>query len=481
LPLRFVSEQIGYHVEWIDKTKEIFLTYPDLQSLKSLKTRRQDEITSIGKILGISMSDSHCAIFPIDNQKTIVLISSNVPYDDNYQSTGFVKLDAKGNVVKSHVLNTRFDKAIRLANQQLLLVEGRSAKNEFDKKSKNALHLTWLSEECEILQSKLLVYEYKYFYISYIYSVFEKENGDFQIQMTLSTNEVGNISDDIVTLVLNRDGLLKETIVLPENKFEVSQQGICSVYLNNPGKDPEDDSEEDTGKRKISLFDFDGNTIWTKNMILPNPDTNQKLVETTLFWLSDGSLLLSTIVRDNKCYLTRIDKDGNVVWGTKLSVSASNWFYYPITPLLLPNGDLVCSFDMQSEESPYDLMPVIIIDKDGSLKKTFELDPKCYQFYLTIASGYENDFWLSGKTYEYAFGLSSLSLFHIASLTDIPGCTESKIKITQAKASIELESIENENNLTLLKPELKTTLKPRETFIKPSPAITKDLCLDKIN
>jgi DNA-binding beta-propeller fold protein YncE len=89
-------------------------------NIKSLTTN--SSIQSFSKVLGISLNDTNSMVFPLENQELMIFFKSSMVTKRNVFATGIVRLDSKGQVLKSELLETGFEKAISLSSGNFLVI-----------------------------------------------------------------------------------------------------------------------------------------------------------------------------------------------------------------------------------------------------------------------------------------------------------------------------------------------------------------------
>jgi len=461
LPLRFVSEQLGYQVEWIDTTQEIILTYPDPKRSSVVTLSQSESTKSFGKVLGVTLDDNNSTTFSLPNGETILFISSGMY--GNTINTGVVILDQAGKIKRSQLIGAGFEKIIHLSNQKFLLINKERNRSIID-----GLIFTWLDPEGQLIETKKFTFDYSHFYLPVILSARELDEQIFEVIISGSSrDESANLKDDsTLRLLFNTEGILNQIERLQfKSYYGVNAGNIGIAYP----------IWKETRDNVMSLCDYTGKTLWTKNFKLPKIEKKKDTTDLKSIWLSDNSLLVSMINKNEDLYLTRLDEAGKTIWETKISKKSKFQLVSLINAILLSNGDLIASVYLKEGEDVYS-QPVLIIDKEGILKQTFEIDPEAHMYGSNFMEGSEGDIWLSGYTHNFAFGSSSALLFHF--LVDDIGntCYQTKFVFSSSRDALIVESLPNEKNLTFDLIKLKKSTSVKETTIKPALALTKNLC-----
>jgi hypothetical protein len=81
-----------------------------------MNIQQQKATQAFGKVLGVTMNDLKCQVFPLPDQESIIFIKSERITKPKEFLTGVVKLDSQGDVLLSRLLDCDFEIACRLSN-----------------------------------------------------------------------------------------------------------------------------------------------------------------------------------------------------------------------------------------------------------------------------------------------------------------------------------------------------------------------------
>lgn len=459
LPLRFVSEQLGYQVEWIAKTEEIVLTYPDPKQTGMKILQKTDKNQSFGRVLGVTLSDTLSRIFSLSNGETLVLIGSG-----DYGSltkTSVVKLDQGGNITSSQVLNVGFEQAIQLSNHQFLLV----SKNRDWRVNQDGLIFTWLDPDGKLIQTKQFRFDYSHFSLPVIASVRELKEGTFEVIITGSSrDESANLKEDsTLRLLFNAEGSMTKAIKIPLSYYGLSAGELGITY-------PKWFESKDFG---LSLYENSGKTQWSKKVKLPKVEKKKEVTDFRNQWLPDNSLLVSMINKNEDLYLTRLDGSGKSIWNVRITEKSKYKLVSLGSATLLSNGSIAVSFYLQEKDDVY-YQPILVIDREGKIVRTTEINPEAKSIGFHITEGSEGNLWIHGSTVAYAFGSSNVLLFRLSG--DMNTCYESKITFVSSGDVLVIEDAPKEKDLDIKPCPLKNSSTLMETAMDSVLALTKELC-----
>jgi predicted outer membrane lipoprotein len=418
-----------------------------------------DAVKSFGRVLGVTLSDAICMTFPLPKGESLVLLGSG-GYSQE-ATTGIVKLNQAGNIISSHIINAGFEQVIQLSNQKFLLV----SKDRDWRVNKDGLIFTWLDPDGKLIQTKQFSFDYSHFYLPVIASVRELKEGSFEVIISgYSRDESANLRDDsTLRLLFNAEGSLTQSTRIPLSYYGLSAGELGITY-------PKWFESKDFG---LSLCENSGKTQWSKKVKLPKVEKKKEITDFKNQWLPDNSLLVSMINKNEDLYLTRLDGSGKSIWNVRITEKSKYKLVSLGSATLLSNGNLAVSLYLQEKDDVY-YQPILLIDREGKIVRTMEINPEANSIGIDITEGSEGDLWILGSTVAYAFGSSNALLFRLSG--DMKTCYESKITFVSSGDVLVVEDAPKEKDLAMKPYSFKNSSIPLETTMDSVLALTKELC-----
>jgi len=454
LPLRFIGENLGFLVEWEEKTQEIVLTYPDpnRSAINHFSVNAIEQ--SFGKVISYSLSDQACFISPLQSGEVIALVPSAFNY------TGIVKMDGYGKMLDSHFIDTT-GKILPLSNHGFLLVSSPG----WQTNKRDNITFTWLDEEGKLIKSKVLTFEFKEFYISEIQSIREIANLGFEMVILAYSRAENDVfdGDQKIRVAFDSEGNVIETTLLqiPDySNYKIGQSGILVISGYE-------------AVRTFTLHDKQGKSLWSKKIKILSPDNTEVYQIINFEWLSDNTILMYSINQKTLC-MARLDGNGTVFWNTTLSMKDDSQIVNLSNPVLSSKGGILFALQVKSTKQNSFSTRIVALDQSGKVTSSLQLK-YAQHFYLGSLVGTEEDFWITGSTQRYAFGSSSAIVFHYQAVENNP-CFIPENDIHNNKELITIESNTKAENFEIQNIPLPATLDDSERIQQPVRFLTKDLC-----
>jgi len=456
LPLRFIGENLGFLVEWKGDTQEIILTYPDPKQSEPVFLSQKLSGNSFGKVISYSLADGLCKVYPSDQETTLAFIPSG------YQYTSIMHIDSTGTILPSQVVNTSGN-ILKLSNHQFLILD-QNGTTPFIKENPNGFCFTWIDETGKPLRSKLLTFDYQRFEIIHYDYLRATENGGFELMMTAITLDQQDIFDSSVLfrMEFSADGEIEQSTMLPymySQQYRINETGYA--FLSS------------YGEASLTMYDLSGKILWAKKILASENETTPNTLYYEFSWLEDGSLLLYAVDADKNLSISRLNKDGELIWDSRILKQNTVKSMSLSDPVLLGDGRLACnlSYHLTSKNVG---KSVLIFDENGDIESVYDVNLD-YDSAMQIQTGEKGDLWIGSYTSRYAYGMASSVLFHI-----LPGdnnaCFQPEVTFQNNHDTFHFEAISNAKPIKTEHKRIHNTIKDREITVQPVRILTKDLC-----
>jgi DNA-binding beta-propeller fold protein YncE len=460
LPLRFVSEQLGYLVEWIASSEEIILTYPKPVEEKPTEPEQpvdESVLQAWGKKYDISLSDYVIGTYPTKDNGLVVFIKTGEINKDSKEGwTAFLRLDKSGSIVQSKLINKQIDLTKKLSDGTFLLI-GKKIINYYLFKEFTAI---WMNESGEIIKSNDYILDSSMVSF-YSFNKILQKNNDIYLYCEFDEKHEDKSNEDKYGFIKLEETL---TVSILEDKWQnISDLGIVKI---TPIK---------SGIATISLRDFDGKAVWSKKLSFPDLIKKQKSGNDIYFsWqtFKDESMMISFFPNgDSKtCCFYYFDKMGLLKWGNSISFK-NNFFRIDIGKMeIFDNLDTMVSIAGTTigEDGSETIIGFLTFDKDGKVKRNIEMDPDLLAGNYEILNGYNQDYWL---------GCISPVFFHMPGYEDkIPCEIESTFRLKESKITMQITDNTTPEDIVLIPYDLNITSKSSTITTKPAKVYIKNLC-----